>query len=152
MATPLLSAGWEHLLDNNPKYGSDKAGFGERLGAASLRQASQAVLSNGFAAAAFREDPRYYRLGKGKIGSRIWHAARGIVLTQNDRGSSTVNYAQLVGYAGAAALTRTYYPEVSTQWGAIWRGYGISLSAAALGNVIHEFSPDLLYLIHHKTR
>ncbi len=150
--TPLLAAGWEHLLDTNPRYGVDKAGFGERLGAAFLRQASQAVLSDGFAAAIFREDPRYYRTGKGKIGSRIWRAASRVVVTRTDNGNPTMNYAQLFGYAGAAALTRTYYPERSTQWGAIWKGYGISLSSAALGKVIHEFGPDFMQLVRHKIR
>jgi hypothetical protein len=79
-STEILAAGWEHLRDGNPKYGSDSAGFGERLGAAAIQQTSNAIFSDGVFPALLRQDPRYYRKGSGKIldrstgkpDTRIW--------------------------------------------------------------------------------
>jgi hypothetical protein len=151
-ATQLLSAGWEHLADANPRYGSDMAGFGERLGAAALRQNSHAILSDGLVAAAFHEDPRYYRMGDdNKFSSRLWYAPSRVFITRTDKGKQSVNFAKLIGYAGASSLSKTYYPAVSADWGEIWKGYGISLAGSALGNILHEFIPDPLHHLHHKS-
>lgn len=148
--TQILAAGWEQLLNSNPKYGTDKAGFGERLGAASIRQNSQAILSDGVFAAAFRQDPRYYRKGSGNFVGRIFYSASRVLVTRTDAGNETANTSQLVGYAGAAALTMTYYPAVSATWPKTARGYGISLLGSALGNEVHEFSPDLIHRVFHR--
>lgn len=150
LTTPLLAAGWEHLLDSSPNFGSDKAGFGERLGASVLNQTSQAFLVDGVGNALFREDPRYYRVGGRDIRRRILYAASRTVLTRTDRGTRSINYAALVGYAGASALTMTYYPATSAKWDEVWKGYGISLATQPLGNALHEFGPDLLHLLHRK--
>ncbi len=148
--TQILAAGWEHLLDSNPKYGTDKGGFGERLGAAAIRQDSQAFLSDGVFAAAFRQDPRYYRKGLGKFVDRILYSATRVLVTRTDAGNEAANTSQLVGYAGAAALTMAYYPDVSATWSNTAQGYGVSLAGAALGNEVHEFAPDLIHLVFHR--
>lgn len=144
VGTQVLAAGWEHLLNSNPKYGTDSAGFGERLGAAAIRQGSQAVFSDGVFAAALHEDPRYYVKGTGGIASRIVYAATRVVVIRNDAGAETTNYSELFGYAGAAALTMTYYPAVSATWPNTAEGYILSLGASALGNQVHEFWPDIV--------
>lgn len=148
--TPILAAGWEHLVDSNPRYGSDKAGFGERLGAAVIRQTSQTVLSDGVFAAAFRQDPRYYRKGSGKFMDRAIYSATRILETRTDAGIKETNYSELFGYAGAAALTMTYYPDVSATWPKTAQGYIVSLGASALGNEVHEFLPDVIHLVFHR--
>jgi hypothetical protein len=150
--TQILAAGWEQLLNSNPKYGTDKAGFGERLGAAAIRQNSQAMLSDGVFAIVFKEDPRYYRKGSGGIARRILYSADQVLVTRTDAGKETANYSQLVGYAGASALTMTYYPAVSATWPKTARGYGVSLVGAALGNEVHEFAPELIRIVLHRHR
>ncbi len=110
VGTEIMAAGWEHLLNSNPHYGSDKAGFGERLGAAAIRQTSQAVFSDGVFAALLHQDPRYYRKGSGSIAGRIVYSATRVIITRTDAGNEAPNYSQMLGYAGASALTMTYYP------------------------------------------
>lgn len=148
--TQILAAGWEHMLNSNPKYGTDKAGFGERLGAATIRQGSQAIFSDGVMAAALRQDPRYYRKGSGKIVNRVFYAATRVLITRTDAGNEAPNYSQLIGYAGASALTMTYYPAVSATWSNTASGYATSLLGSALGNGLHEFLPDILRLALHR--
>jgi hypothetical protein len=60
----LYSASYEQLFLTDPKYGHDAGAFGEKFGAAMLRSASVRVFSDGILAAAFHQDPRYYRIAK----------------------------------------------------------------------------------------
>ena len=58
----ILYSGWYGILrDNNPHFGVNAAGWGERVGAAALRQESTRFFSDGFLPLAFHEDPRYFR-------------------------------------------------------------------------------------------
>lgn len=148
-ATQLMAAGWEQLLNSNPKYGTDGGAFGERLGAAALLQNSRALLSDGILASVFRQDPRYYRQGTRTTKQRILHAIVRVVVIRTDAGNNAPNYSQLLGNAGATALTMTYYPAGSATWSKTAKGYGISLGEAALGNEIHEFTPRLKQLVFH---
>ena len=151
-STEVLAAAWEHLLDSDPRYGSDSAGFGERFGAAAIRQSSQAVFSDGVFAALFHQDPRYYRKGSGSIVSRIVYSATRVVVTRTDAGHAAPNYSKIVGQASTSALTMTYYPAVSATWPDTTEGYAIALATAALGNQLHEFGPDVIHLLHHHRR
>ncbi len=152
VSTEILAAAWEHLLNGNPKYGSDKAGFGERVGAAAIRQTSQAIFSDGVLPAILRQDPRYYRKGSGKIVNRILYSASRVLIIRTDAGKEAPNFSQIIGYAGAAALTMTYYPAVSATWNETAEGYAISIATAGLGNQLHEFAPDLIRLVRHRHR
>ena len=58
------------LTDSDPKYGTNGAAFGERLGAAALHQATTRVLTDGLLPIVFHEDPRYYRQAYGSYQSR----------------------------------------------------------------------------------
>jgi hypothetical protein len=151
-ATQLMAAGWEQLLDSNPKYGTDSGAFGERLGAAALLQDSRALLSDGILASVFRQDPRYYRQGTRTTKQRILHAMVRVVVIRTDAGNNAPNYSQLIGNAGATALTMAYYPAGSATWSKTGKGYGISLVEGALGNEIHEFTPELKRLAFHRHR
>ncbi len=152
LSTQLLAAGWEHLINGHPKYGTDSAGFGERLGAASIRQNSAAIFSDGLFPIIFRQDPRYYRKGSGKIVDRILYSADRILITRTDAGNTAPNYSRLFGAAGAYALTMAYYPAVSATWPETAEGYGLSLLTGALGNQLHEFAPDVIKRIRHRHR
>ena len=149
--TELLSAGWGQLLNSHPKYGTDSAAFGERLGAAALRQSSQAIFSDGLLAIVFHQDTRYYRLEEKPLRTRVEYAAARVFIGKKDDGALTIpNYPKLLGYAGSAILTRTYYPAVSTRWGTVWEGYGFSLLTAMMGNELREFGPDAVHLVFHR--
>jgi hypothetical protein len=152
IGTEILAAGWEHLLNGDPKYGSDKAGFGLRLGAAAIRQSSQAIFSDGVLPAILHQDPRYYRKGSGKIVNRIFYAASRVLIIRTDEGKEAPNYSEIFGYAGASALTMTYYPAVSAKWPETTEGYAVSLMTSALGNQLHEFAPDVIKLVLHRRR
>ena len=146
----IFSAGWEHLTDGDPRYGSDSAGFGERLGAAAIRQTSQALFADGVFAAAFHQDPRYYRMKSGPVLHRALYAASRTLVTRMDSGRSAPNYSLLAGYGAASALTLTYYPAVSATGPRTAEGYVLSVATNMLGNQYHEFGPDLFRYVFHR--
>jgi len=147
LSSMVLAAGWEHLRNSNPKYASNSTAFAERVGAAALRQTSQAVFSDGVYASVFRQDPRFYRLAGGSTKTRMWYAASRMWRTRNDSGASAVNYSLLFGHATAQALTLTYYPDRSQSGRVAVAGFAWSLVGAVLGNQYHEFWPDILQSI-----
>ncbi len=151
-----FSAGLGHALDSDPKYGTDSAGFGERLGGAALRQASMRILSYGVLPAVTREDPRYYRLGAdpvihgGRYAARSLYALERVLVARRDSGAAAFNTSNVVGHLAASLLVLTYYPHVSANTGVVMRTWGISLAGNAGNNLMLEFLPDLLKAVHHR--
>ena len=149
----LVGAGTRHLMDSRPHYGTDKAGFGERLGAASLKQASEEILSYGVYASLFREDPHYYVLGRTcmcGIKQRAIYSATRVFITRTDAGSTSVNWSKMAGVASSSALTLTYYPERDRNVAVTLSGIGVSLGMSMVSNEMHEFIGDVITKIRHK--
>ena len=144
-----LSAGYEHLFNSLPNYGTDKGAFGERLGAAAVRETSQGVFTDMVFAPLLHEDSRYFQDGIGhSFFHRTFYAITRPLVTRKDDGGSTVNGALLLGYAASAALTPAFYPASNRNAHDALSTYGGSVGGAALGFFISEFSPDVLAALH----
>lgn len=151
IASWFVSAGWSQLTNGAPNYGTDKGAFGERLGAAAIRDPSEEILSTGVMAAALHEDPRYYKLGRGHgIGRRIVYAATRVLVTRTDHGRATPNLALLGGNLTGSILTNAYYPSVNHGVSQTLMIFGNSLGGSAIGFGIDEFLDDALVLAHLK--
>ena len=144
----LISAGIGQITGNDPKYGSDSAGFGERFGAGMLRGATDRLSGDGWLAAVFHQDPRFYREGEGNgtIIDRGLHAARQSLVRRNDAGDERFNASGILGHAFANCLALAYYPGVSQHASAAARGFGIAVAADAGSKLFLEFGPDILRL------
>jgi hypothetical protein len=146
------SAGYAQLRNGDPQYGSDSAGFGERLGAAALREASMRFFSDSLLPTVLRTDPRYYRMGSGRFGTRAGYALERLFLTQNDSGHQVVNYSDVVGRLGASGLAMTYYPQPSVSASVVFKTWGTSLAGAEANNLFLEFWPDIRDAVFHHNR
>ncbi|MFZ0661776.1 MAG: hypothetical protein WAM66_03725 [Acidobacteriaceae bacterium] len=152
LAPMFLSAGWGQLVDGDPKYGSDSAAFGERLGAAALRQNSARFFSDSLLPVLTREDPRYYRKAYGSIEARGIYAAERVFVIQRDNGTSGFNYSDTLGNLAAMALTPTYYPAPSVNATAVFTGWLTSFAGSAGDNLFLEFWPDARDAIFRRHR
>jgi len=141
--TTFMSAGFEQWVDTDPKYGSDSAAFGERLGAAALRGASMRFFSDSLLPTITHEDPRYFRMAHGPKAKRGLYAAEQVFVGHRDDGSVGFNYSAVVGHAMASALTMTYYPAESVNGGVAAKTFGFSLLGLAGGHLFSEFWPDV---------
>ena len=80
------SSGWEQLVDSDPKYGSDSAAFGERLGAGVVRQATFRFFADSLLPTLTHEDPRYFRKAYGPITHRGVYAAERVFVASGMTG------------------------------------------------------------------
>jgi hypothetical protein len=140
----LYSASYEQLFNSDPKYGHDAGAFGEKFGASMLRSASVRIFSDGIFAAAFHQDPRYYRVGQGSILHRSLLSARQAIIRRGDDGSDQFNYSGIAGRAAAAAMTVTYYPEPSITAKVVGLTFATSVATDAGGNLVLEFLPNII--------
>jgi hypothetical protein len=148
----VASAGFEQLANTDPKYGSDSAAFGERVGAATLRVSSYRFFSDSLLPTLTHEDPRYFREGYGSPIARSLHAAEQLVVARRDNGSSGVNYSDIFGHLIGAALTTTYYPSPSVSGRVVMKSWGVSLAGDVGGNLFLEFWPDVRDAVFHRHR
>jgi hypothetical protein len=151
-APAILSAGWGQLTDANPHYGVDAGGFGERFGSAMLRQATDRLTGDGIFAAAFHQDPRFYREGNGPYIHRGLRAVSQAFLRRNDDGDQKINYSGILGHAASNYLAMTYYPEVSAGAGVATAGFATSVAGDMGSRLIQEFGPDLLRLAFRRNQ
>jgi hypothetical protein len=141
----VTSAGWAQLIDGSPNYGTNGKAFAERLGAAAALSTSKEIFSDSILAPAFHQDPRYYQLGKShKFINRALYAGTRPIIGRTDSGKTIPNYAFMLGTGGAAALTRTYYPERNQTASQVFQTWATSLGGSALGNLISEFGGEVI--------
>lgn len=149
----VASAGYEHVVNGAPNYGTDRGAFGQRLGAAAIRESTQGLFTDTVFAPILHEDPRYFVQGsEHNVLYRTIYAGTRPLITRTDHGHSTVNGALLAGYAASTALSYTYYPKINQNFNDMASAFGGSIGGAALGFVVSEFSDDLLRAVHLKKK
>jgi hypothetical protein len=150
----VAGAALSQVDNDNPKYGQGAGPYAERFGAAVADITTQNFFSDAVLASLLHEDPRYYRRGpEYRIWSRIGYALSRVAITRTDSGARSFNYSGILGMGMGIALSNAYYPESSVNGEEVGTRFGTSLVAAALGNLLPEFWPDIHQkLFHHKPR
>ncbi|HEY5381361.1 MAG TPA: hypothetical protein VIJ65_03845 [Acidobacteriaceae bacterium] len=153
-AAMFVSAGWEQMTNSEPNYGTDKGAFGERLGAAAIRETTEGIFTDGVFSVMLHEDPRYFVLGPryGLVHRGLYAITRPLLTRDSSDGHRTINGGLLLGYAASAALTDTYYPQSNRNFHDTFSTYAGSIGGAALGFAIDEFSDQALEAIHLKKK
>jgi hypothetical protein len=143
------AAGFSHITNGQPNYGTDSGAFEQRLGAVLLRDTTEAVFSDAVFAPIMHEDPRYYVQGpQHNLFYRVAYAVSRPIITRTDSGNSTVNGSLLVGYAASSVLTNAYYPQSNRNFHDTAATFGGSIGGAAVGFFISEFRDEVLHAIH----
>ena len=147
----IVSAGYSHLTNGQPNYGTDKGAFGQRLGATAIRDTSEQLLTDAVFAPLLHEDPRYYVEGpQYNFIHRVLYAATRPIITRTDSGKLTPNFAELLGYGAASAISYSYYPAINQNAKDTVATFGGALGGAAIGDLVSEFSDEFLVKLHLK--
>lgn len=147
----VLSATYSQAVDSQPHYGQGWGPYGQRVGAAVVRGSIQGLATQAVFDPIFRDDPRYYVLGRQhKFLNRVVYAATRVVITRTDSGHNTLNAPLLLGYAAAAGANFAYYPERDRDFGDAATGYAGSLGGSVLGMEVNEFLDDALHIVHFR--
>ena len=144
----IAAAGYEQLRNSEPNYGTDRGAFGERLGAAGIRDTAEGVLTDAVYAPLLHEDPRYYVEGS-QYGffHRVGYALMRPLITRTDSGRRTINGAELLGYASASAISDTFYPPINRNARDTAAAFGGSIGGSALGFVLSEFTASFWHYL-----
>jgi hypothetical protein len=147
----VLSAGYSHVTNGQPNYGTNGKAFGKRLGAIALRDTTEGLFTDSVFSPIFHQDPRYYVKGHGhSFVSRLVYAATRPIITRTDGGHETINASLLAGYASSAALADAYFPQINRNFKDTASDFGGSIGGAALGDLVSEFYNDFAVAIHLK--
>lgn len=134
-----VRAGVEQVRNTDPGYGDGVAGYARRYGAAYGDSITGRVIGQAILPGVFHQDPRYFYMGTGSTGRRVWYALTRAVVTRGDNGRNQPNYSHVLGNFAAAGLRNLYLDPDDRKGrnivlnGVVFTGYN------ALTNVIREF-------------
>jgi hypothetical protein len=140
----------QQASNGEPHYGQGWGAYGQRFAASEADQVTSSLLIFGVIPHLMKQDPRYFRKGKGSVWSRVSYAASRTVIARSDSGHAMFNYGQVFGQLGQAGISNLYYPKEDRDLHGTFQGWGINLAYTCLYNVLKEYYPDTLgRVIHH---
>lgn len=152
LADALADSAFQQATNTGPAYGQGWGAFGQRVGYNAANFTTKALFSAGIVPAAFHQDPRYFRLGKGSVAKRVRWILRSQVVAFSDRGKLMPNYGNLLGFGASVALSNAYMPARSVSFGNDVKSYGFSFAATIAVDTIYEFDLRRLLQRRHSQR
>jgi hypothetical protein len=119
------------------------AGYGKRYGAAFADQVDGNMMSGAVFPSILRTDPRYFRMGKGRLRHRFVYAVSRVLVTRKDSGGNIFNISEFAGNGTAIAISTLYYPASDRSFTSGISGFTVQLGIDAFGNQLKEFWPDI---------
>jgi len=146
---PGVVAAIQQARDAPSEWPEGASGLGRRYASAyGYSVAVRNILSFGIDAP-LRLDPRYFPSERRGPWPRLKHAFAQTLVTQKDNGGRTVNYWRVGSAYGAGFVSNLWYPVLhATDGDAALRGT-TALGLDTAGNVIREFTPDMLRVTKH---
>jgi hypothetical protein len=131
-------AGFQQAGDQYTAFGQGAEGYGKRLGAVYADVFASTFISGAIFPSLLKQDPRYYYQGTGSTRSRLVHAVLNSVECKGDNGRWQVNYSNIAGVFGGAAVASTLYPKTNAGTFILSNGF-IRLGESSLAGVVQEF-------------
>jgi hypothetical protein len=132
-------------------YGQGWGAYGKRYATAMADGVIEGYMTSAVFPSVFKQDPRYFVLGKGTFWHRTSYALTRLIVTRSDSGHAEFNVSEVVGAAGAAAIsTYGYHPSNDKTLGNAAGVWGTQIGYDALAIVVKEFWPDIRRKIHSK--
>jgi hypothetical protein len=132
---------------HNP-YGPGFEGWGKIEGYSLVQDAQGEFFGTFLIPVLAHEDPRYHRMGHGRIPRRIIHAALHTYVSQHDDGRLMPNYAVLGNYIIGSELANLWVPGTPVNAPSTVKRIGLSIATDPAGTMIEEFLPDIASHIH----
>lgn len=145
-----IQSGISQAQDSFPDYGQGAEGYGRRFGAAFGDSVASNFFSNFFYPVLLKEDPRYFRSGRGSIKRRFGYALAQEFVAHTDKGGRSLNFSNILGAASAGAVSNLYYPESDRGFTLTMSRAGIALIYGSIGGLLNEFWPDIDRKLFHK--
>jgi hypothetical protein len=142
-ASTMFNASFSQVTHSDPRYGSNAAAYGQRIGTSAADIGTQNFFGDFLIASAFHEDPRYFRRGS-QYGfwNRFGYAISRAVIVRTDSGRSSFNWDNVLGSALSTGFSNLYYPPPSRTGGAMLIHFGTDVADTGFINLAPEFWPD----------
>ena len=138
-----FDAGLSQAEDDFTGYGQGAQGYAKRFGASYADNFDGTILGNAIFPILLKQDPRYFRRGKGSFSSRLFYSLSTTVWCKNDNGKRGPNYSNILGNLAAGGISNLYYPSSDRGAGLTFER-GLTVTAyGAFGGVFNEFWPDI---------
>ncbi len=126
-----------------PAFGQGAKGYAKRYGTAFADQVDGNLMVGGVFPTILKTDPRYFRLGTGRVRHRFGYAISRVLIARKDSGGSMFNIPEFAGNAVAIAISNVYYPASDRSFASSLSGWGVQMGIDAFGNELKEFWPDI---------
>jgi hypothetical protein len=136
-------AGIRQAEDAYPGFGQGASGYAKRYGAAFADQVDGNIMSGAVFPSILRTDPRYFRMGKGRLRRRFVYAFSRVLITRKDSGDRMFNIPEFAGNATAIAISNVYYPASDRSFTSSVSSFTVQMGIDAFGNQLKEFWPDI---------
>jgi hypothetical protein len=136
-------AGIRQAENSYPAFGQGAEGYAKRYGAAFADQVDGNIMVGGLYPSILKTDPRYFRLGEGRMAHRFAYAISRVFVARKDSGGSMFNVPEFAGNATAIAISNVYYPAADRSFSASATNWGVQMGIDAFGNELKEFWPDV---------
>lgn len=131
-------------------YGQGAEGYGKRFGAAFADEVSAGFFRNFLYPTLFRQDPRYFRLGRGGFIRRFGYSFSREFVCHTDSGGRAFNVSSVLGVFTAGSVSNLYYPPEDRGFKLTMSRSGLALGYASAGNLLSEFWPDIRRKVFRK--
>jgi len=131
-------AGVQQAGDQYSEFGQGAEGYGKRFGAVYADVFASTFLSGAILPSLLKQDPRYFYKGTGTTRSRIWRAVSNSVLCKGDNGRWQINYSNIAGSFGGAAISSAIYPN-RNQASVIVSNFFVRMGESSLAGIFQEF-------------
>ena len=136
---------------NDPKeWGQGWDAYGKRFGANFADNSIGTFMTVAIFPSLFREDPRYYQMGKGGFWRRSYHAVNRLFVTRTDSGKERFNYSESIGNAAAAAISNIYHVPSDRTASRNATTFAFLIIYDGLSNGLKEFWPDIRRKVFRK--
>jgi hypothetical protein len=145
-----FQAGISQAENEFPGYGQGAAGYAKRYGATLADEVDSNFQSNFVYPWLLKEDPRYFRLGHGPIGHRIFYSLAQEFVCHKDKGGQEFNWSNVLGAFTSGTISNIYYPSTDRGVGLTLSRSAIALGYGSVGGLVDEFWPDIRDKLFHR--
>jgi len=143
-------AGLSQAENTWPGYGQGAAGYARRYGASMGDVVDREFMSDFLFPVALKQDPRYFRLGRGTIRHRFLYSLEQELWCRTDQGTRQFNYSKVLGAFAAKSISNIYYPPGDRGFGPTLRNSGVAILSSMATGLATEFWPDIDCRVFHK--
>jgi hypothetical protein len=150
LVAPLFKVPLLQAIEGDSGFGTGFEGFAKRYGVSLADGTSSRFFRQFLFPTILKEDPRFFRRGRGSFGSRLGYSLSRAFVTRTDSGRNRFNWSRLLGSAASAGLSNVYYPESQRGKTTTLFSFGLSYLSEGGANVVKEFAPDISRRVRRK--